>query len=208
MFRVGGLIVPGVKTSFSFLSFRVLADCCAIKRFGPGFNRTCWREACFRRVRAHRVTMIRARRDGGMSGECVVQFSGGRSEGQAVGAQRAGLGQMTTAEEPTLEYTLDHVRDYLEGRIDIQAFWAPFPAILAFYHDYPEDPAHRLSYFWRHNSGNVRSIVEWGNADAEPGYREYLRLWLDALQKPEEEWREIVRRKGWALEDIDPDWDK
>jgi hypothetical protein len=73
---------------------------------------------------------------------------------------------------------------------------------------FPEDPAHRLSYFWRRNAFNVQSIVQWGNADAEPGYREYLRLWLEALHKPDDEWRDIVRRKGWALEDIDPDWDK
>lgn len=115
---------------------------------------------------------------------------------------------MTIREEPSLGYTLDHVQKFLDGRIDIQEFWEPFPAILAFYHDYPEDPAHRLSYFWRRNDFNVRSIVQWGNTDAEPGYREYLSLWFDALRKPESEWRNIVKRKGWVLEDIDPDWDK
>ena len=54
----------------------------------------------------------------------------------------------------------------------------------------------------------IMAIAQWGNIEAEPGYREYLKLWLDALQKPDEEWREIVERKGWVLEDIDPDWDR
>ncbi|HUF54472.1 MAG TPA: hypothetical protein VMR52_11960 [Dehalococcoidia bacterium] len=54
----------------------------------------------------------------------------------------------------------------------------------------------------------MRSIVQSGHTDMEAGYREYLRLWLDALRKPEDEWQEIVKRKGWALEDIVPDWDK
>ena len=115
---------------------------------------------------------------------------------------------MRISEEPSLEYTIDHVQKYLDGRIDIKAFWKPFPDILRLYFEYPEDPSHRLAYFWRRNSFNVRSIVQVGHAEMEPGYREYLTLWLGALQKPEEEWQEIVKRKGWALDDIDPDWDK
>jgi hypothetical protein len=115
---------------------------------------------------------------------------------------------MTNQKEPTLEYTIDHARKYLTGLIDIRQFWDAFPGILAFYHEYPEDPSHRLSYFWRRNSANVQFIVRFGHSEMEAGYREYLSLWLDALQKPEEEWQDIVNRKGWVLEDIDPDWDK
>ncbi len=117
---------------------------------------------------------------------------------------------MRISSEPTLEWTIRHVKDYLEGRINIRRFWRPFSGILNYYidHDFPTDPSHRLSYFWRTNSRDVRGIVQWGDVEAEPEYREYLKLWLDALQRPEEEWREIVKRKGWVLEEYDPDWDK
>jgi hypothetical protein len=78
---------------------------------------------------------------------------------------------MRTKDEPTLEWTIHHVTDYLDGRIDIKDFWEPFPEILAFYldHDYPEEPSHRLAYFWRRNSFNVRSIVQSGHTDMEAG---------------------------------------
>ncbi len=39
--------------------------------------------------------------------------------------------------EPTPGYTVEHVKKYLEGRIDIREFWEPFPDILEFYHSYP-----------------------------------------------------------------------
>lgn len=130
-------------------------------------------------------------------------------DGHAIEITTYELGDvMQLSGEPTLEWTIHHVKDYLEGRIDVWRFWKPFPPIVKYYDDYPEDPADRLCYFWRRNMANVMAIAKWGNAEAEPGYRDYLTLWLDALLKPEEEWHEIVKRRGEVLQEYDPDWDK
>ncbi len=103
---------------------------------------------------------------------------------------------------------MEHIRSYLEGRIDLEQLWQPIPGILNSYADAPDDPNERLPYFWGRAASFALTIVRFGYEEDEPDFRVYMERWLDALQRPDEEWREIVSRKGRPLEENVPDWDR
>lgn len=101
-----------------------------------------------------------------------------------------------------------HIRSYLDGGIDLEGFWKPIPDVTEYYQDFPNDPHNRLAYFWQEVAKDAMAIARLGHTDGEPDFRLLLERWLDALQRSDNEWQEIVKRKGRPLEHNEPDWDK
>ncbi len=115
---------------------------------------------------------------------------------------------MKDIDAQSIEWAIAHVRSYLDGQIDLEGFWQPIPQITDVYEDFPNEPSNRLAYFWQLVAVQAMAIARLGHAEGEPDFRVYLERWLDALQQSDDEWREIVSRKGRPLEHNVPDWDR
>ena len=107
---------------------------------------------------------------------------------------------------PTLEWSIEHLENYVRGSLDIHQFWQPFPEVLEAYADRPADPYDRLPYYWRMVARAVGNIIRLGYLE-DQDFRDYMRRWLDALRMDKARWDDIVRRKGRPLEDNVRDWD-
>jgi len=107
------------------------------------------------------------------------------------------------------EWAIAHIRSYLEGRIDLEGFWHPIPQITDFYEYFPNEPSNRLGYFWQLLVAvQAMAIARLGHIEGEPDFRIYLARWLDALERSDDEWQDIVKKKGRPLEHNEPDWDR
>lgn len=108
--------------------------------------------------------------------------------------------------QPTMRWTLRHVRRYIDRRETVYDFYEPLPLISRFYERFPDDPNDRLCYFWRQVDGFCWTVIRWGSGDDERYLRSYLGLWLEALKLSKAEWRDVVQREKRPLATNSNDW--
>jgi hypothetical protein len=112
------------------------------------------------------------------------------------------MGAHAREADPTADWAREHTRRYLDGEIELQEFWDPLALLVSRNVDRWDDPHDRVLYFARRLVPFCVGALEWGynEPDDITMLRDFLAQWVDGLGRAEEEWSEIVRRKGRPLE--------